>query len=96
MGSIYLREDALRSAKEYGSRGTRATGNNTGAAKGQHKGDIRCKCSRRIQRRWRASPNFHLDPLQVMKKCWAHSPEDRPSFRNLKEQLILVAQGLTD
>lgn len=34
--------------------------------------------------------------LQVMKKCWAHSPEDRPSFRNLKEQLILVAQGLTD
>ncbi|XP_055710202.1 tyrosine-protein kinase Btk29A isoform X1 [Phlebotomus papatasi] len=32
----------------------------------------------------------------IMKKCWAHSPEDRPSFRVLKEQLVLVAQGLTD
>ncbi|XP_031624419.1 tyrosine-protein kinase Btk29A isoform X1 [Contarinia nasturtii] len=33
---------------------------------------------------------------EVMKKCWAHHPEDRPSFRNLKDQLALVAQGLTD
>ncbi|KNC30365.1 Tyrosine-protein kinase Btk29A [Lucilia cuprina] len=32
----------------------------------------------------------------VMKKCWSHSPEDRPSFRVLKEQLALVAQTLTD
>ncbi|XP_063702861.1 tyrosine-protein kinase Btk isoform X1 [Culicoides brevitarsis] len=32
----------------------------------------------------------------VMKKCWSHSPEDRPGFRILKDQLALVAQGLTD
>ncbi|KAL9925191.1 tyrosine-protein kinase Btk29A isoform X1 [Glossina fuscipes] len=32
----------------------------------------------------------------VMKKCWSHTPEDRPSFRVLKEQLALVAQTLTD
>ncbi|XP_037915667.1 tyrosine-protein kinase Btk29A isoform X3 [Hermetia illucens] len=32
----------------------------------------------------------------VMKKCWSHSPEERPSFRSLKEQLALVAQNLTD
>ena len=29
-----------------------------------------------------------------MKKCWAHGPEVRPSFRVLKEQLINVSQGL--
>lgn len=34
--------------------------------------------------------------LQVMKKCWSHSPEDRPGFRILKDQLAAVAQGLTD
>lgn len=34
--------------------------------------------------------------FQVMKKCWSHSPEDRPSFRILKDQLAAVAQGLTD
>lgn len=34
--------------------------------------------------------------IQVMKKCWAHHPEERPSFRILKDQLALVAQGLTD
>ncbi|XP_065356741.1 tyrosine-protein kinase Btk isoform X2 [Calliphora vicina] len=33
---------------------------------------------------------------EVMKKCWSHSPEDRQSFRVLKEQLALVAQTLTD
>ncbi|KAH8410480.1 hypothetical protein KR215_008699 [Drosophila sulfurigaster] len=32
----------------------------------------------------------------VMKKCWSHGPEERPSFRVLKEQLALVAQTLTD
>lgn len=32
----------------------------------------------------------------VMKKCWSHSPEDRPGFRLLKDQLAAVAQGLTD
>ena len=31
-----------------------------------------------------------------MKKCWCHGPEDRPSFRVLKDQLAQVAQGLTD
>lgn len=34
--------------------------------------------------------------FQVMKKCWSHSPEDRPGFRILKDQLAAVAQGLTD
>lgn len=29
-----------------------------------------------------------------MRKCWAHCPEVRPSFRNLKEQLVNVNQGL--
>ncbi|XP_075152585.1 tyrosine-protein kinase Btk29A isoform X1 [Haematobia irritans] len=32
----------------------------------------------------------------VMKRCWSHGPEERPSFRVLKEQLALVAQTLTD
>lgn len=32
----------------------------------------------------------------VMRKCWLHNPEDRPSFRILKDQLATVAQGLTD
>ncbi|KAG5676708.1 hypothetical protein PVAND_006521 [Polypedilum vanderplanki] len=32
----------------------------------------------------------------VMRKCWSHGPEDRPSFRLLKDQLATVAQGLTD
>ena len=29
-----------------------------------------------------------------MRKCWNHCPEDRPSFRMLKEQLLSVSQGL--
>ncbi|EDW11468.1 tyrosine-protein kinase Btk29A isoform X1 [Drosophila mojavensis] len=33
---------------------------------------------------------------EVMKKCWSHGPEERPSFRVLKDQLALVAQTLTD
>ncbi|KAF7987295.1 hypothetical protein HCN44_003057 [Aphidius gifuensis] len=31
---------------------------------------------------------------EVMRKCWAHSPEIRPSFRLLKDQLVVVSQGL--
>lgn len=31
---------------------------------------------------------------EVMRKCWNHCPEDRPSFRMLKEQLLSVSQGL--
>ncbi|KAK0183094.1 hypothetical protein PV327_001166 [Microctonus hyperodae] len=31
---------------------------------------------------------------EVMRKCWAHCPEVRPSFRVLKEQLFVVNQGL--
>ncbi|XP_075234447.1 tyrosine-protein kinase Btk29A isoform X2 [Lycorma delicatula] len=31
---------------------------------------------------------------EVMRQCWCHSPEDRPSFRSLKEQLTAVSQGL--
>lgn len=34
--------------------------------------------------------------FQVMRKCWAHCPEVRPSFRVLKEQLISVSQGLVN
>ncbi|XP_049864893.1 tyrosine-protein kinase Btk29A isoform X2 [Pectinophora gossypiella] len=30
----------------------------------------------------------------VMRECWRHSPEDRPSFRVLKEQLGNVAQSV--
>ncbi|XP_066999606.1 tyrosine-protein kinase Btk isoform X2 [Anabrus simplex] len=30
---------------------------------------------------------------EVMRKCWCHLPEDRPSFRVLKEQLLNVFQG---
>lgn len=32
----------------------------------------------------------------VMKKCWSHHPEERPSFRALKDQLAVVAQRLTE
>lgn len=31
---------------------------------------------------------------EVMRICWAHNPEVRPSFRVLKDQLINVSQGL--
>lgn len=29
-----------------------------------------------------------------MRKCWSPSPDNRPSFRALKEQLINVSQGM--
>lgn len=32
----------------------------------------------------------------IMKKCWKHSSEDRPSFRRLKEKLSMLAEGLDD
>uniref|UniRef100_A0A1B6EBG3 Tyrosine-protein kinase n=1 Tax=Clastoptera arizonana TaxID=38151 RepID=A0A1B6EBG3_9HEMI len=31
---------------------------------------------------------------EVMRQCWCHCPEDRPSFRSLKDQLVTVSQGL--
>lgn len=31
---------------------------------------------------------------QIMRKCWSPLPENRPSFRALKEQLINVSQGI--
>lgn len=33
---------------------------------------------------------------ELMKKCWSHHPEERPSFRALKDQLAVVAQRLTE
>ncbi|RZF38658.1 hypothetical protein LSTR_LSTR003464 [Laodelphax striatellus] len=36
----------------------------------------------------------HKEIYEVMRKCWCHCPEDRPSFRALKEQLSVVSQGL--
>ncbi|XP_011299243.1 tyrosine-protein kinase Btk29A isoform X3 [Fopius arisanus] len=36
----------------------------------------------------------YKEVYEVMRKCWAHCPEVRPSFRILKEQLINVSQGL--
>ncbi|GLG99837.1 Serine/threonine-protein kinase GE16371 [Gryllus bimaculatus] len=33
---------------------------------------------------------------EIMRKCWSRLPEDRPSFRLLKEELIAVSQGLAD
>uniref|UniRef100_A0A182NTT4 Serine-threonine/tyrosine-protein kinase catalytic domain-containing protein n=1 Tax=Anopheles dirus TaxID=7168 RepID=A0A182NTT4_9DIPT len=43
-----------------------------------------------------ATPGTPNTKAKVMKKCWSHSPEDRPGFRILKDQLAAVAQGLTD
>ncbi|XP_046665407.1 tyrosine-protein kinase Btk29A isoform X2 [Homalodisca vitripennis] len=31
---------------------------------------------------------------EIMRQCWCHNPEDRPSFRSLKDQLCVVSQGL--
>ncbi|XP_026468882.1 tyrosine-protein kinase Btk29A-like [Ctenocephalides felis] len=31
---------------------------------------------------------------EIMRACWSHSPDDRPSFRSLKEQLHSVSQNL--
>lgn len=36
----------------------------------------------------------YKEVYEIMRKCWSHSPEDRPSFRVLKEQLVNVSQGL--
>ncbi|XP_033218035.1 tyrosine-protein kinase Btk29A isoform X1 [Belonocnema kinseyi] len=36
----------------------------------------------------------YKEVYEVMRICWAHSPEVRPSFRLLKDQLINVSQGL--
>ncbi|XP_073999639.1 tyrosine-protein kinase Btk29A [Rhodnius prolixus] len=32
----------------------------------------------------------------IMRQCWSHCPEDRPTFRALKDQLTLVGQSITD
>lgn len=33
---------------------------------------------------------------QIMKKCWSHVPDARPSFRVLKEELASVTQTMAD
>uniref|UniRef100_A0A336MD13 CSON014854 protein n=1 Tax=Culicoides sonorensis TaxID=179676 RepID=A0A336MD13_CULSO len=44
----------------------------------------------------RKSSTKGLYTLSLHTKCWSHGPEERPGFRILKDQLALVAQGLTD
>ncbi|XP_065159620.1 tyrosine-protein kinase Btk isoform X2 [Atheta coriaria] len=36
----------------------------------------------------------YKEVYDIMRKCWSPLPEHRPSFRNLKEQLINVSQGI--
>lgn len=38
--------------------------------------------------------NCPKEVYETMKKCWALHPDERPSFRVLKEQLVSVAQVL--
>lgn len=99
VGSIHVRKDALRSPKEYGSRRAGAARNYTGTTQGVFQGSIRGKLaislSLSIARLVRITNQLRFE-FQVMRKCWAHSPEVRPSFRVLKEQLISVSQGLVN
>lgn len=39
---------------------------------------------------------FLIKPKQMMRKCWCHTPEERPSFRVLKDLLTCIAQGLAN
>uniref|UniRef100_A0A0A9WY19 Tyrosine-protein kinase n=2 Tax=Lygus hesperus TaxID=30085 RepID=A0A0A9WY19_LYGHE len=41
-------------------------------------------------------PTCLKEVYEIMKLCWGHSPDERPSFRALKEQLTLVGQSITD
>jgi len=34
--------------------------------------------------------------FQLMRLCWAISPDDRPAFRTLKEELLATGQALDD
>nr|XP_018917341.1 PREDICTED: tyrosine-protein kinase Btk29A isoform X3 [Bemisia tabaci] len=36
--------------------------------------------------------NCFKEVYEVMRQCWSQFPDDRPSFRNLKEQLSVVSQ----
>ncbi|CAH1115615.1 unnamed protein product [Psylliodes chrysocephalus] len=36
----------------------------------------------------------YKEVYDVMRKCWAHLPENRPSFKVLKETLVNVSQGI--
>ncbi|XP_017783222.1 PREDICTED: tyrosine-protein kinase Btk29A isoform X2 [Nicrophorus vespilloides] len=36
----------------------------------------------------------YKEVFDIMRKCWSPSPEQRPSFRNLKDQLVNVSQGI--
>ncbi|XP_060531106.1 tyrosine-protein kinase Btk-like isoform X2 [Cylas formicarius] len=36
----------------------------------------------------------YKEVYDVMRKCWAHLPENRPSFRILKDTLLNVSQGI--
>lgn len=98
VGSIHMRKDALRSPKEYGSRRASAARNHIGTAQGVFQGSIRSKFafSFSITRLVYRITNLFGFGFQVMRKCWAHCPEVRPSFRVLKEQLISVSQGLVN
>ena len=37
--------------------------------------------------------NFYYH-FQVMRLCWASNPDDRPPFRQMKEELVEIAQNL--
>ncbi|EFA02156.1 tyrosine-protein kinase Btk isoform X1 [Tribolium castaneum] len=36
----------------------------------------------------------YKEVYDIMRKCWSHLPENRPSFRVLKEQLVSASQGI--
>ena len=35
-----------------------------------------------------------IEVYEAMRLCWAQKPDDRPSFRGLKEELLAIAQSM--
>lgn len=99
VGSVHVRKDALWSPKEYWGCRASAARNHPRTTKGVFQGSVRGKLAFCLSHSRSCvvsciESRVYGFKFQVMRKCWAHSPEVRPSFRVLKEQLISVSQGL--
>ena len=42
----------------------------------------------------RVSKSLNFTLLQAMRLCWTTNPDDRPTFRTLKEDLLAIGQSL--
>lgn len=92
VGSIHLWQNAVRAFEKYGSRWTRTAWYYIRKAESVFERSLRGNKFPVFNQ----AAKLIFPTKQMMRKCWCHTPEERPSFRVLKDLLTSIAQGLAN